>query len=145
MDIDAVGQEVAARVTERLSGFEERMNGLEADLRQEVGRVRSTAQVIDLLADEVRRALHEETPHHDAVTRRLTSLEQTVAGVVESLHAIDPEDLAPVKAGLADLLEAEAARSERERRDSRSADDAIAQLRIRWPRSRGPSRSTSTR
>ena len=97
----AIGAEVSARMAARLAQFEERMQHLETDLREEVGRVRSSVQVVDLLADEVRRTLSER-PGDDIVLDKLAEVEVLVRSDLDALRRAGP-DFASLTESIDDL------------------------------------------
>ena len=147
--VEAVGERLAAGLTMRFSEFEDRMVELEQGLRDEVGRIRSSVQVVDLLADEVRRALAEHRPD-DALLHRLDALESLLRSTPTSgsagphvdlepvLHRIDQlaqdlgrqaPDLVPLREALADVLDSVAAESTDARTERAAVRAALADLR----------------
>ena len=119
IDAEAIGTTVANRIGERLATFEDRMAGLEEDLQTEVMRVRTSAQAIDLLADEVRRAL-QERDGDDRLLERIDALERAVR---EDRPSAPATDLGPVTTALTDVLDAVAANAERSDSDRRALHD----------------------
>lgn len=101
------------RRQERLTQFDQHLMQMEASIREEVTRLRSTGSVVELVADEARRAVDGLARlGFDPTHEQLSELQQQVAAVEASLGEIREHvqtlrtpDLQPLQEGLDHLRE----------------------------------------